>query len=110
MSNNLFYSHLVEIESINVELDQMDLSTEEKLHLAKLVDSSLHHTVLNAIFSELKDEDKRRLVNHINENDHDKIMKFLNERVDKLEEKIKKAADDLKIELHKDIKEAKKSK
>ena len=43
---------------------------------------------------------------HLNEGDHDEIWKFLNGRVDGVEEKIKKAADDLKIELHKDLKEA----
>ena len=103
-----WYSHLVEIESIIIELDQMDLSHEEKLHLAKLVDSSLHHTVLDAVLSELSDSDKRKFVSHLNENDHDKIWKFLNEKVDNVEVKIKKVAEQLKKELAKDLKEAKK--
>ena len=103
-----WYSHLVEIESIIIELDQMDLSHEEKLHLAKLVDSSLHHTVLDAVLSELSDSDKRKFVSHLNENDHDKIWKFLNEKVDNVEIKIKKVAEQLKQELAKDLKEAKK--
>lgn len=102
-----FYTHLIEIESITVELDKMDLTKEEKLHLAHLVDSTLHHTVLDAILSQLKDEDKRRFVNHLNEGSHDKIWQFLNERVDGVEDKIKKAAEDLKEQLHKDLKEAK---
>lgn len=82
----------------------------KKLHLAKLVDSSLHHTILHAIFSELNDEDKRVLVKHISENNHEKIWNLLNEKVDKVEDKIRKVAEDLKAELHKDIKEAKKIK
>jgi len=104
----LFYSHLIEVDSIILELDQMDLSDEEKLHLTNLIDSSIHHSVLDAILSELSTADKRVFMQHLNEGDHDKIWKFLNERVDRVEEKIKKAADDLKIELHKDLKEAKK--
>lgn len=98
-----FYSHLIEIESIIIELDKMGLSREEKLHLAHLVDSSMHHTILNAILSELSDEDKRKFISHLNENNHDNIRKFLNEKVNKVEDKIKKAADDLKKELHKDL-------
>lgn len=101
-----FYSHLIEIESIIVELDKLDLSKEQKHHLADLIDSSLHHTVLDAVLSELSPADKRVFINHLRENDHGKIWKFLNEKLENIEEKIKKAADGLKEELHKDLKEA----
>lgn len=101
-----FYTHLVEIESINLELDKIGLSQEEKIHLANLVDSSLHHTILNAIFAELSDDDKRVFAVHLNKDDHDKIWQFLNEKVTGIENKIKQAADGLKKELHKDIKQA----
>lgn len=101
-----WYTHLVEIETIIVELDKMDLSKEDKLHLAHLVDSSLHHTILDAVLSQLKEEDKRIFITHLNEGSHDKIWQFLNEKVDGVEDKIKKAAEDLKKELHKDIQKA----
>lgn len=102
-----FYSHLIEIESIIVELDKLDLSEDQKYHLASLVDSSLRHQVLDAVLSELSDSDKRVFLQHLNEDDHTKIWKFLNDKVDNIEEKIKKAADDLKKELHNDLKKAK---
>jgi len=103
-----WYAHLVEIESIIVELDKMDLSKEEKLHLAYLVDSSLHHTILDAILSQLRQEDKKIFLQHLHHGDHDKIWQFLNARIDNIEEKIKKAAGDLKKQLHEDLKKAKK--
>jgi len=102
-----FYSHLIEVDSIILELDQMDLSDQEKLHLSSLIDSSIHHAVLDAIFSQLADSDKRAFVNLLNDEDHQKIWNFLNSRVDGIEDKITKAAEDLKIELHKDLKIAK---
>ena len=105
-----FYSHLIEIELLTLKLDELDLSKEEKLHLAKLLDSSLHHTILDAIFSELSEEDKRVFAQLLSSEDHNKIWEFLNNRVEKVEDKIKKAADDLKDELHKDLKEVKKIK
>lgn len=104
-----FYTHLVGIESIIVELERMELSKEEKLHLAHLIDTSLHHTILDAVLSELSKEDKARFIIYLNENNHDKIWHFLNEKVDDVEKKIKQAANDLKKELEKDIKEARKS-
>lgn len=105
-----FYTHLIEIESILVELDKMDLTDEQKVHLTSLIDSSLHHTVLDAVLSELSDADKRVFLNYLKEDDHGKIWQFLNEKVDNIEDKIKKAADDLTKELHKDLQEAKKTK
>lgn len=105
-----FYSHLIEIESVVLELDKLDLTPEQKIHLADLVDSSLHHVVLDAVLSELSPEDKRVLLNYLKTDDHSKIWQFLNEKVDKIEDKIKKAAEDLKTELHHDLKEAKRTK
>lgn len=102
-----FYSHLIEVESIIIELDKMDLSADEKLHLTQLIDSSLHHAILDAVFSELSNQDKRVLVNHLSEGDHEKIWSFLQGKIENVEDKIKKVADDLKKEIHKDMKESK---
>lgn len=106
--NNYFYTHLIEFESIIVELDQMDLTDEQKSHLASLVDSSLHQVVLDAIFSELSNADKRIFMQYLDKRDHEKIWRFLKEKVDGVEDKIKKAAEDLKKELHQDLRKAKK--
>lgn len=105
--NKTFYGHLIEIESVVVELDKLDLSREQKHHLASLVDSSLHHTILDAILSQLKEEDKRVFMQHLTENDQQKIWKFLNGKIDHIEDKIKNAAEGLKGELLKDIRKSK---
>lgn len=105
-----FYGHLIEIESIIVGLDKLDLTEDQKIHLAGLIDSSLHHTILDAVLSELSPEDKRAFFNYLKEADHGKIWQFLNNKVDNIEEKIKKAADDLKEEFKSDLKEAGKKK
>ena len=102
-----FFSHLIKLDSIIIELDKLDLSPEQKLHLANLIDSSLYHTILDAVLSELPLSDRKVFLNHLKENDHSKIWQFLNGKVDNIEEKIKKTADDLKLELHKDLKKAK---
>lgn len=102
-----FYSHIIEIESLIVELDQLDLEDEQKRHLAILIDSSLHHAILDAILLELSEEDKRIFIKHLAEDDHDKIWKFLTEKVGNIEDKIKKVSEDLKHQLHEDLKKAK---
>lgn len=102
-----FYTHLISYESILVELDSMDLSDNEKAHLSKLIDSSLHHTVLDAIFDQLSPEDKDLFIEHLQTEDYEKVWGFLNGKVDNIEDRIKSAAEDLKKQMHKDIKEAK---
>jgi hypothetical protein len=102
-----FYSHLIEYESLIVELDQLELSEKERHHLAQLADSNLHHTVLEAILSELNEEDKLIFLDHLKNQKHDKIWQLLNEKVDGVEEKIKRSAHELKEEMKEAIREAK---
>lgn len=102
-----WYTHLIEIESVTEELDKMDLSAEEKLHLAHLVDSSLHHTILDAVLSQLSNEDKEVFLRHLEGKNHDQIWQFLNDKVQDIEEKIQNTAEEFKKILKKDLKEAK---
>lgn len=101
-----FYSHIITIQSLIVKLDQMGLSEQERLHLAHLLDSTLHHTVLEVVLSELSEQDKVTFVKLHSRNDNEKIMEFLNSKVEKIEDKIKMAAEQLTKELHKDIADA----
>lgn len=104
MQKKHFFSHLVEFESVYVALGRMNLSEKEKRHLIDIADSSLHHVVMDAILSELSEEDKKVFLGHVAIEDHRQIWEFLNKKIDHIEEKIKTAADGLKKELHEDIK------
>lgn len=105
-----FYSHIIEIESIVMKLDEMELTNEQKIHLASLIDSTIHNHVLDLIFSQLSDEDKMVLVEKMKSGTKNKeIMDFLSQKVDNIEDQILKTVDSLKDELHEDIKEAKRS-
>ncbi len=83
----------------------MDLTPKERIHLISLINSNIHHEVLDLILSELNDRDKKTFLMHVVSEDHDKIWEFLEGKVENIEEKIKKTAEDLKKELHKDIEE-----
>lgn len=104
---NYFYSHLIKIESITVKLEEMGLSENQKIHLSSLLDSTIHHTVLDLILSKLSPEDKEAFLYKLKENPKDKqLLEFLNTRVDNIEEEIKQTVEKLKVELHEDIQEA----
>ena len=69
------------------------------------MESSLHHTILDAILSELSPSDKKLFLSVLASDDHEAIWKFLKEKIDGIEGKIQKVADELKKELHEDIDE-----
>lgn len=102
-----FYTHIIDTSTLSLDLGNMNMSPEERLHLISLIDSNIHHAVLNLILSELSPEDKKTFLHHLASEDHDKVWKLLNEKIKDVEKKIKKTAEDLKQELHKDIKEVK---
>ena len=100
-----FYTQIIDTSSLSLELGEMDLTSEERTHLISLIDSTIHHTILDLVLSELSEEDKKIFLMHMASSNHDKTWKFLKEKTENIEEKIKKAAEDLKKQLHKDIKE-----
>ena len=103
-----FYSHIIETSEVSLTLSELDMNPEERAHLLSLVESNIHHTILDTVLSQLSDADKKVFLKHLSEEEHEKIWKFLNERIEGIEEKIRKTAEDLKKEIQKDIRESKK--
>ena len=102
-----FYGHLIEIESLTIELDSMILEDHQKHELAQLMDDNIHNVVMDAILSKLSEEDKSKFASIAHSEDHQKVWKFLKEKSSDIEDEIKRAAGEFKKELHKDLKEAK---
>lgn len=102
-----FYSHLVKTDILIAELGTLDLSEEERGRLVVILESSLHHAIMGAILSELKEEDKRTFLTHASSHNHEKIWEFLNQKIEHIEEKIRITAEELKNEMMKDVEEIK---
>ena len=107
MKNKFFYSHLVETSSISLELAEMEMSSDERLHLISLVEANIHSVVVNTVLSELPEEDKKIFLKNLLSDDHEKTLKHLKTKVEKVEDKIKKAVKEIKAEFLKDLVEAK---
>lgn len=104
-----FYSHVLDTSSLTLALGGMDLSSDERKHLIELAQDNLHHAILDVVLSELSGEDKQKFLLLLSQDDQEKIWSLLTKRIDHVEDKIKKTAEDLKKELHKDIEESKTS-
>ncbi|MBI5452919.1 hypothetical protein HY945_05660 [Candidatus Gottesmanbacteria bacterium] len=104
-----FYHKVVVIDSIHVGLEDLNLQPHEKQELISIVESSIHHTVLDTVLADLSENDKKTFLALVTQPDqkHDLIWSFLEMKVDKAEKKIVEAVDKLIAVLHEDIKETK---
>lgn len=100
---NRFYKHIVEIHSLRVALDSLNLTPEENEHLIEIAEENMHHVILEAILSELSEDDKRLFLSHVSQDKHDEVWELLTKKIDNIEKKIQQAADDVKSKLHADI-------
>ena len=98
-----FYSNLIDLDSLESDLDLLTLSKSEKDELLELVHVHVHQTVMGAILNELNDGDKKRFLELMAEGRDEKIWEHLNNKVEKIEDKIKMAADQIKVEMKKDV-------
>ncbi len=103
-----FYSHIIEIESIYTILDVMDLDHEEKQELIVIIESTVHHTIIDTVLSELSEKDKKIFLEHLSKENHEDLWKHLKKNIEKVEHKINRAVNILLQELHLDVQEAKK--
>ncbi len=101
-----FYNHLIEIDTIVVELEALDLTKEEKEELLMLAENNIHHRVIDVVLSELEEGDKKVFLALVLGGDHNEIWKMLSFKVVDAEEKIRKAAKELKAKILDDIKQA----
>lgn len=102
-----FYHNLISIEDIMVELNSLDLSSEEKHELHTIAESTIHYHMVNIVLDELPEEDKRTFLHHLDTVHHETTLSFLKNRIEDIEGKIKKTAEAVKKELIEDIKKVK---
>lgn len=104
-----FYSHLIEIHQVRIELEDMNMSDLEKAHLEKIFDSSVHTSVIDHILLVLPEEDQDRFLKRAHDEDHDGIWEIL-QNISNIEEIIRTAAHAVRNEFTRDIREQKKKK
>lgn len=105
-----FYSHIIEIDSVFVAMDLLDMEKHEREELILIVESSVHHVVMDIVLSQLSEPDKKVFLSHMMEDRHDDIWDLLNAKTKHIETHIRKGVDKLKDDLHKDITRAKSKK
>lgn len=106
----LFYTHLIEIDSVFTVLDLLDMNQHERQELMIIVESTIHHVVVDTVLTELSEEDKKIFLKHLAQDNHDEIWVLLNAKIKHPDKKIQKAVDKIKKDFHNDMKKVMKKK
>lgn len=98
-----FYTHIVEINILHKTLDEIEMEEHERKELIMIAEAGIHHVVIDTVLSELSEEDKKKFLTHLAEDNHDTIWAYLKEKTDDIEEKISTAAKKFLNKLNKDV-------
>lgn len=104
-----FYSHLISEKDIHEKLEVLDITTAEKNHLFVIIESSLHHVVVDAVLSELSEDKKHVFLSHVVAENNDGVWGVLRTSIQDPEKKILSAVEKLQQELIADIQEVSKN-
>jgi len=102
----LFYDHLIiEIDDVYTEIEKLEIHDLEKKSLSKIIDQTIHHSVLNKILKHLDKNDHEKFLEAFQKSPHNrKHLKFLAKRIDSFEAKIQQTITKLKKNLLADLK------
>ncbi|KKU55891.1 hypothetical protein A3H89_02435 [Candidatus Amesbacteria bacterium RIFCSPLOWO2_02_FULL_48_11] len=103
--SKIFYDHLVIREDITAVLDSYDLDPVEREELVGLIDSHLHHHILNIILNHLPKSHHADFISRVIAAPHDtQILEFVRSKVSvDIEEEIKSHAAKIKTDLLSEI-------
>ena len=107
MKSKYFYESLIETSDISLELAELKLSPDERVHLISLAKANIHSVVVNTVLANLSEEDKKIFLKNLVSQNHEETWKHLKSKSAAIEEKIKHSIEKLKKELLKDIKRIK---
>lgn len=110
MKHKHFYAHLKETTDIVLELGELDLTPEERMHLLSLIDANIHSAVINTVLTNLDEKNKKVFLSNLVKNDHSKTWEHLNSATKNAEERIVETIKSIKKEFIKDIKKVKNQK
>ncbi len=94
----LFYDHLIVIEEVTAVLDEHKLTANERAEFLHLIDQTLHHEILDTIFTHLPKDKHEVFLTKFHLAPHDvKLLEFLQEAISiDIEKEILKTANKVK--------------
>ncbi len=103
----LFYSHLILIHEVHHQLESLPIKDSKKEELINLIEETVHHKILHSILDHLPTKHHENFLVHYHSSPYDlEILTFLKRHDPEIEDKIKQAAEEVKYDLIKTIRES----
>lgn len=103
--SRIFYDIHIHLEEIEIELDKLEISHEEKQEMEHLIEEMVHHRVLDRILTHLPRHHHAEFLDRFHKAPYDdKLLSWLDSRIEKsVEEHIKEEMEKLKKKILQDI-------
>lgn len=102
--SKLFYDHLVKFEQIEIELKKYELEGSDKEEMERLIDEQVHYRVMTCVLTHLPRHHHTEFLEKFAEKPYDeKLLLFLKEKVEDIEEKIIEEIKDIEALLLEDL-------
>jgi hypothetical protein len=96
----IFYDHLIILESLELKINGLGLEPEEREELGQLVEETVHFRLMTRILDSLPQEYHQEFLELFHQAPHEEsLLKYLQEKVEDIEEIIKKEIKDLEKSL-----------
>lgn len=96
------------MEPILTVLDTTTISDNQKKELLTIVDVTTHYLVTDIILTELKSVDKKKFMDYVAKDEHEKIWDLLTKKINDVEHKIRLAVRDVHLSMIDDVKKLRK--
>ncbi len=107
MHKKYFYSHLITLEHVKMELSGLDLSDKQKSELLDIAQRQIHHVMMDQALTHIKGEDKKKFLEHIANEEHEQAWNVLRTHVKDAEKHLLYAAHEIYEQLREDIRSVK---
>ena len=104
--SKIFYDHLIILDEVEVEINNLGLEHDERQELHDLIEETLHHRVLTRVLEVLPKEHHENFLKEFKKRPHDgALIDYINERIDdSVEKHVTEEIEKLKDELLQDLK------
>lgn len=108
--SKLYYDHLIILEDVEAELDQMSLSSEDKSEFENMIEELIHHRVMDCVLTHLPKPHHAEFLEKFSKAPFDpSLIRYIDQRIESsIEMHIKDEMETIKKELLRDLKSAQK--
>lgn len=99
-----FYQNFVNLELFHQEFDRLGLSPEEREELFKILEEIYVQRLIDRVLDELPNEEKKKFMKILIKKAELDMIEFLREKVEDVENKLKKEVETLTAELLLEVK------